>query len=457
MRRDHVIRWGALIVLVLHALWQLMPAGESLWSDLIGYHVVALLIFATLFASPLHNDSLGIAFLACAFGCWIFGSFISSYGQFFSIPESTNIFASIAYALFYPFLLLAIPRILNKREKISLIEILDATIFGLGLSSIATALIFSKVIRVGSGQSFFEILYPVCDLIIVITIAIAALTQKINGRFLTLAAGALIYTGTDYFYLWQSLQGRYIFGSIFDNGWLIGLAIITVALWLPPAPAREFLPIHPAFIAISIFISPTLLAMMALRPGLFPSYIIAPTIATLFLAFIRMTVGLRQAHSLTDERVLARTDELTQLPNRRAFITELPEFSKTEGALMLLDLNGFKPVNDKYGHGAGDQVLAQVASRFSRALPAGTLLARLGGDEFGILLSGQSKTTLEIASALRACVSYPFQIDGLAISIGVSIGRVENSEGGDLLAKADAAMYEAKRSGDGIWHLASRT
>jgi diguanylate cyclase (GGDEF)-like protein len=186
--------------------------------------------------------------------------------------------------------------------------------------------------------------------------------------------------------------------------------------------------------------------MMALRPGIFPSYIVFPTIATLFLAFIRMTVSLRQASALTDEKTLARTDELTGLPNRRRLIAALGEFSEVEGALMLLDLNGFKQVNDRSGHGAGDQVLIQVAARFARVLPEGALLARLGGDEFGILLAGSRSATQEIVQALQACVSYPFLIDGEKISVGVSIGHVDNSEGGDLLAKADAAMYRVKRS-----------
>ena len=183
-----------------------------------------------------------------------------------------------------------------------------------------------------------------------------------------------------------------------------------------------------------------------IEAGIFPSYIVFPTIATLFLAFIRMTVSLRQASALTDEKTLARTDELTGLPNRRKLIAALSEFSEVEGALMLLDLDGFKQVNDRSGHRAGDQVLIQVAARFARVLPEGALLARLGGDEFGILLAGSKSATQEIAQALQACVSYPFLIDGEKISVGVSIGHVDSSEGGDLLAKADAAMYRVKRS-----------
>lgn len=417
-----------------------------MWIDLIGYNLIALVACIALFTSPRHNDPLAIAFLVCALASWTCGSILSSIGQFYSLPQSTEYVVNFSYTLFYPFALLAIPRILNRRKSLSLIEMLDAAIFGLGLSSIATALIFSQVISLGSGQSFFEIFYPICDLALLITLAIASITQVINRRFLLVALGFLIYLIFDYLYLWNSFQGSYQFGSIFDNGWLLGLILISQSLWLAPGISKDFLPIHPAFIALSIFISPSLLAMMALRPGIFPSYIVFPTIATLFLAFIRMTVSLRQASALTDEKTLARTDELTGLPNRRKLIAALSEFSEVEGALMLLDLNGFKQVNDLSGHRAGDQVLIQVAARFARVLPEGALLARLGGDEFGVLLSGSRLATQEIAQALQACVSYPFVIDGERISVGVSIGHVDNSEGGDLLAKADAAMYRVKRA-----------
>ena len=379
-------------------------------------------------------------------GSWTFGATLSSYSQFFTSPVAIDYLINIAYTLFYPFALIAIPRIISKKKKIALVEILDASIFGLGLSSIATALILSKVISINSGQGFFEIFYPICDLAIIITLAITSITQRVNLRFLLLALGFIIYLTFDYLYLWQSIQNQYIFGTVFDNGWVLGIILISLSLWLPPANSHQEFSIHPAFIALSIFISPTLLAMMALRPGIFPSYIVFPTIATLFLAFIRMTVSLRQADNLSEEKNLARTDELTGLPNRRRLIAELDNFSRLEGALMLLDLNGFKQVNDQCGHGAGDQVLVQVAARFNRVLPHSALLARLGGDEFGILFNGGPQSALEIVQALKACVSYPFLIDGKNISVGVSIGHVNNSEGGDLLAKADAAMYVAKRS-----------
>jgi diguanylate cyclase (GGDEF)-like protein len=258
--------------------------------------------------------------------------------------------------------------------------------------------------------------------------------------------GVFSFAITDFYFLHSQIQGTYRFGQFSDEGWLIGLVLLSLSLWYRPSTSTGNAKIHPALIAVSIFISPTLLSAIALRPDFFPTYVVIPTITTLLLAFIRMTLVIRQANNLGEEKVLARTDELTGLPNRRRLIAELSAFDGVEGALLLLDLDGFKPVNDRYGHEMGDRILRQVAQRFSRSLPSGAILARLGGDEFGVIASGSDQVTMELASALKATLSYPFIIDGKSISIGVSIGHVRNDGNGDLMQRADLAMYEAKRA-----------
>jgi diguanylate cyclase (GGDEF)-like protein len=150
---------------------------------------------------------------------------------------------------------------------------------------------------------------------------------------------------------------------------------------------------------------------------------------------------------------LARTDELTGLPNRRRLVTEIDAFTEKEGALLLLDLDGFKPINDAHGHETGDKILQQVALRFERALPHGALLARLGGDEFGVLYEGGNESAIEVALALRATLSYPFHINNQEIKLGVSIGVAKNNGDKDLLVRADNAMYKAKREGLGVYRL----
>jgi diguanylate cyclase (GGDEF)-like protein len=361
--------------------------------------------------------------------------------------------AQISYALFYPLLLIAIPRALKRGRRLNPIELLDSTIFGLGISAIATALFLSRVFPQslsGIQDQFFALLFPISDLLLLTISSIALITHRLHLRAVTLFIGVAIFSASDLIYLWLAVNNNYRFGQLSDDGWLLGIVVIALSFWSKQNQSTHDVAIHPVFVALSIFISPTLLALMALRPGVFPIYILLPTIATLFLAFIRMSIAIRQARNLGEEKVLARTDELTGLPNRRRLIAELSTFSNTEGALLLLDLDQFKPVNDDYGHEVGDAILQQVAQRFSRSLPTGAVLARLGGDEFGVLVNGNYESTLEAAYALQATLTYPFSVRGQSITIGVSIGHAHNNGEANLLERADAAMYEAKRSGVGV-------
>ena len=447
------IRLLPVALLLLHLSLKLFIQSNSLALDLFLYNAIWLFAIAAITQAPLSNDPVAVATTSLAIGFWGVGSLLNSYADFYALSNTSQFLAQLSYVFFYPLLLVAIPRTLSRGRHLNPIEVLDSAIFGLGISAIATAAFLSKVFPESIfdvQDQFFSLLFPVSDLLLLTLAAIAVITHRLQKRALLLFLGILIFSASDLFYLWLSVNNSYTFGQITDDGWLIGIVIIANSFWHAQSSTTSEITIHPVFIALSIFISPTLLALMALRPGIFSIYILIPTIATLFLAFIRMTIVIRQARNLGEERVLARTDELTGLPNRRRLVAELATYSETEGALLLLDLNEFKPVNDQYGHEVGDLILQQVAQRFSRSLPTGAVLARLGGDEFGVLINGSYETTLEAAFALQATLSYPFVIRGHTVTIGVSIGHAHNDGEGNLLERADAAMYEAKRTGSGV-------
>ena len=302
-------------------------------------------------------------------------------------------------------------------------------------------------------MTFFAIFYPVGDLILVASVIATLLTQRISKRAIVASSGILIFAFSDFLYLWLHVNNKYVFGSISDDGWLVGLALLVMSTQFKANEQDTSEGVNPVFVALSVFLSATLLGVITLRPGYFPSFILLPTLLTLLVAFIRMTIALRQARSLGTERTLARTDDLTGLSNRRKLIAEMDEIGNTEGALLILDLDGFKPVNDSYGHDIGDEVLKQVAMRFHRALPPDATLARLGGDEFGVLIHGNYETSMQVALALHATMSYPFVIGKESIDLGVSIGIASNNEEHDLLRRADVAMYRAKRESLGVAHF----
>ena len=441
-----ISKWLPAILLLAHILLRTIFSEPSIAKDLLFYNAIVLAVVIGLFQAPLHNDPLAVAFLSLATASWGIGSITSSLSQFFNFNAHEQLVSNVAYSAFYPFAFLAIPRAIGIAKRMRSIELLDSAIFGLGFTSIIAAILLKQLVGDSGLGYFFSVLFSICDIALLVIILSSAARSKISLRLILIITGVLAFTLTDFYYLWSQIEGTYKFGQISDEGWLIGLVLISLSFWYLPNEGKSEGKIHPALIAISIFISPALLSVIAIRPEYFPSYVVVPTITTLLLAFIRMTLVIRQANNLGEEKVLARTDELTGLPNRRRLIAELSTFNEVEGALLLLDLDGFKPVNDSYGHEMGDRILRQVAQRFSRSLPSGAILARLGGDEFGVIAAGSDDATLELASALKATLSYPFIINGKSISIGVSIGHVRNDGKGDLLHRADLAMYEAKRA-----------
>jgi diguanylate cyclase (GGDEF)-like protein len=365
-------------------------------------------------------------------------------------------FSDVLYLLFYPLALLGLQRLISNRQKLSILEVIDASIVALGLSTLIAAFALHPVLPHFEGdfiQSFLAIIYPVADLVLLCFIVATVVLHGFSMRGLLLTVGVVLYSATDFLFLWQNLNLNYIFGSLVDYGWLIAFVVIAESCWHPSTDNKSKAGVSPVLITISVFLSATFLALLAIAPDNFPHFVLIPAIGTLVLAFIRMSIALNQARNIGHEKILARTDELTMLPNRRRFISEIQNFAMRESSLLLMDLDGFKPVNDSFGHEMGDKVLQQVAQRFSRALPSGALLARLGGDEFGILVDGNKDVVMEIALALRGTLSYPFVIDGQEIKIGVSIGVAKNDGADDLMQRADNAMYSAKRQALGVCQL----
>lgn len=150
----------------------------------------------------------------------------------------------------------------------------------------------------------------------------------------------------------------------------------------------------------------------------------------------------------------AEHDDLTGLLNRQAFREQAQAALAAGGevAVLMLDLDGFKAVNDTLGHGAGDEVLRITAARMNHALRSGDVLGRLGGDEFACVLrnAGGAAHVATLAAKLAASIALPMQVCGQRVDLHASVGIALAPQDGDcidtLLTGADAAMYRAKRA-----------
>jgi len=361
---------------------------------------------------------------------------------------TTNIFltpwSSAGYVLFYPLIFVALPSLFEIEQAGQLIRLLDGSVLVLGTSAILSA-IFLRNFK----SDFLHLLYPVCDIIILIAALVAFARRPINSRSFLALSGLLVFTATDFAYLIAVNNGNYQSNSVINYGWLIGFTLITIGQYRRGIKSEQFPPISIFYLAISVFGSALILTAIALNMYRLPKMVIGPALATLFASFIRMALALKQSEKNLATENLAKIDDLTGLPNRRRFISEVENYQN--GSILLMDLDGFKPVNDNFGHQTGDEILRQVASRFLKAIPEQSLLARLGGDEFAVLTHGGYEEAMELAMALRATLSYPFNIDGEAIRVDVSIGFVSNDGKSDLMSRADTAMYKAKQAQVGVW------
>ncbi|MGW2486687.1 putative bifunctional diguanylate cyclase/phosphodiesterase [Streptomyces sp. NPDC001606] len=217
-----------------------------------------------------------------------------------------------------------------------------------------------------------------------------------------------------------------------------------------PAISRPAL-IRQALVAVALLgIAPLVCVVAEAQPILLPLFAI-PLIAldsTLWMARARAEEQLR--------------DPLTGLPNRQWLLdriwTALDDAERigARSALMLIDLDRFRSVNDTLGHLAGDRLLLQIADRLRLALPRGAEAARLGGDEFAVLLPVADSTTsaTRVARGLVSALSSPLDLDGLTLvleaSAGVAVFPDHALDAEGLLRRADVAMYQAKRDRTGV-------
>jgi diguanylate cyclase (GGDEF)-like protein len=178
------------------------------------------------------------------------------------------------------------------------------------------------------------------------------------------------------------------------------------------------------------------------------------------VARLRATMGERD--QLTAQlHHKAYHDALTGLPNRALFTERLrarcgePDAGLV--AVIIVDLDDFKPINDTHGHGVGDQVLAEAAARMQRCAGPGNLVARIGGDEFAILVQRPDPDIDELARGILKAVSCPIVFGAATASISASVGIAAAQDAPDaeqLLADADKAMYAAKHSAKGTYQVA---
>ena len=388
--------------------------------------------------------------------------------------------------------------------------VLDGLIAGCALLFVSWATVLGAVWRVTDVPFPFNvtaIFFPTGHVAIV-TLALVMLAllergvEQLGNRAALgwTAAGLAVLAVADSGRSYTGLLGADEVGLVLDGVWIFAFALLTLGGWCAattagasrgPAetcvPVRvdatddgepvggttgrvaQTLPYLPAVVSLVVA------AVVQIRVGVLDAFLLWNGFAVVALVFARQLLALRDNAALTAALELqANTDSLTGLPNRRRFRERLRtalhprglvDVESGEVAVLLVDLDGFKGVNDSLGHAAGDRLLVAVAERLRRCVRAGDVVARLGGDEFAVLVesvkdaSSATGRTCPLTTAERIVevLGAPVEIAGTAVTTGASIGVAATADGppagGEvvdcdaLLRRADTAMYAAKRAG----------
>jgi diguanylate cyclase (GGDEF)-like protein len=403
---------------------------------------------------------------ALAVGLWFFtgGSVLwTSWVQYLTpLP-----YPSISDASFLMFFVFAFPGIgLLVRETVphtSKTIWIDGLIAALGVAALESTLVIAPIIKASTGVSdaslATNIAYPIGDMVLVtMVVAVFAVRGWRPGRlWWTLGAGLILFAAADSVFVLQVTTNTYVTGTPLDSLYLIGTFLMAFAAWqgMGMSAARSTSTIRPTTVVPVLFLLSSL-GVLVYAAGRSISLGVVLATATLLIAVARSAHAFRQLRALADSRREARTDELTGLPNRRLFFESLaaclePGPAETSAVLMI-DLDRFKEINDSLGHHVGDDVLRQLGPRLIEAAGTSGTVARLGGDEFGLVLSGpvDAAAAIEVAERIREALIQPFQLEGMSLRVDASIGVALAPEHGTtpetLLQKADVAMFAAKRS-----------
>jgi diguanylate cyclase (GGDEF)-like protein len=352
--------------------------------------------------------------------------------------------------------------------------VLDGLIVGLSLVPIGWVLVLQNVSAAPWADPLraLGMAYPMLDLAqLTVLVAVAASARSMWGPLALIGASLAMRAVADTVYVSLVAQGIYQPGDPLDVCWPFSYLLVALATryppqveiggaddpaGMPPAPwwrvVLPYLPVGGAIVSMVLARRPT---------GSIPTPIFVTAMALLAVLAVRQGLAAYENNQLARRmRRLAYEDHLTELPNRLLFNRRLRRAIREERpvAVLLLDLDGFKQVNDRFGHASGDALLRRVAGRMREAVGSVGVLARIGGDEFAVLVEphadgGPERLAQRMLTAVRPSAAEEEVGVHPSASIGIAEYGRQHAGHADLLRDADIAMYAAKAAGKSAYRI----
>ena len=468
------IVWIAIGLGVLaFALRTLIAPGESgLGAALDDYLSIGLLLACAgavaARAALVPGDRVAWALIAAAILAWAAGdAYYSSRLASLEEPPFPS-WADAGYLGVYPPAYAGLVLLMRRRlRRFHASQWLDGLAAALCVAAAGAAFVLPPVAGAAEGTATAvatNLAYPLADLVLIgVVVALTALTGLRPGvQWGVLGLGLGIFALADCLYLYRIATDSYVMGTPLDALWVVGLTLMGASAWLRPPDEPRVRVEGWRLLAV-----PAAVATLALGLLLAEAHMDGSTAAAwcaagaVAVALARAGLTFRENVALADSHRLAVTDALTGLPNRRLFLDRAEQAllrARRAGgaaAVIIIDLDDFKEVNDTLGHHAGDELLVCVARRLRRALRESDTVARLGGDEFAVVLPDvtDAGAAARVAAELRTAIARPAVVAGLSLdteaSMGIAVFPAHGADVAQLLQRADVAMYQAKSHGTG--------
>lgn len=381
-----------------------------------------------------------------------------------------NAYPSLAdplYLAHYPLVVIGLVLLIRLRSPgRDLPGLLDAAALAVVAAMLSWLYLIGPMARIDEPMivRVVSVAYPVLDLaLLVFSFRLILAPSSRPMSFLLLSTSLLAIFTADSIYVIQQLLNTYASGNFLDGIWLAANLALGAAALHPtmatldqrrPAPDVRIGPARLALLTTAALIAPTTLVLQDAFHALQDIPVIAAACAALCIFTIARLAGL-----LIDQRRLASTDVLTGLRTRRFFEAQLPadmaRVVKSGGtlAVLVVDVDHFTSVNDRYGHQAGDRALREIARRLRATLDRGDLLARYGGEEFVIVTPSSPSALPGLAERVRdriadaPIVVLPEVWIAITVSVGAASFPLHGGTVDELLTSADRALYAAKTHG----------
>ena len=377
------------------------------------------------------------------------------------------------YLLLWAFFLI----LLRARQSIERHAIIDGLIVCLSGGLVSALLLAEPALLITDRPAVYSILaglYPLFDIVLLLLVVNLTFTASVFPPSLIALLGGttLMFTG-DLAYAIIGVSGKTYTSPLLDAPFLLGFALLGVTALHPSVVDLSRATRRPVqawswrrmSLLVPAMASPFVLLILIGDRSRTDRLIIGGTGAIMVMLLLARAVSAVQgqvAAQLHSEHQ-AMHDPLTGLPNRRMISAEIVRLvagvapgSGDRVWVYLLDLDGFKWVNESWGHDTGDQLVIEVAGRLRAAVPAGTMVARVGGDEFLLAYLGEKPGALRLVDDIRGCFARPLPVRDTAVVISASIGIAHADGTGSpsvtaeaLMRDADTAMYRAKAEGPG--------